>query len=585
MLKFMDFCAGIGGGRLGLELNGLTCVAHCEIDPNPAYTYSLFYNDNNNFGDLTQINPEELPDFDILIGGFPCQTFSIVGKRAGFDDNRGNIVFELINIMIQKNVKGFILENVKGLVNHDKGRTLQLISEALFDAGYDFEYKVVNSLECGVPQMRERIYLVGIKNDMHEIPFKWPEPVAVPDIRNYLVGKNNRILPLEDITFQKYLNNKYNKGRIDINEVLKQDYLVLDTRQSDLRVYEGKCPTLRTGRHGILYVKDGKLLRLSGYEALLLQGFPVELAEKAYSAKILDSKLLGQAGNAMTVNVIRNLGKSLLECMGLYIDDMSSEEFCIKKGGNQMNFNDLVERGSQTARDGFANEHDVANKFNNWETDKEAQHWLNIMQYKIEEIDYVKAVVLHGYKADINCQVQIKLKNALDIENIQVKLVSNKKGFNQVDKRWLESYNRLWNIPSDVYRLLQYFTGEISPYRSDTKDSRRMFLNEMTEQERDTILNWFRANKVLILSDIIRGRGEFSAEWVLVAQKVTQNSRWVLKNINEAIQHYSIGPVEMSPRGSINIGKVGVQRKGGDNGRDTANMLQFKLDPTELFDI
>lgn len=246
---------------------------------------------------------------------------------------------------------------------------------------------------------------------------------------------------------------------------------------------------------------------------------------------------------------------------------------------------DLVELGSQTARNGFKNEQDVADKFNNWQEDEDAQKWLKIMQYKLEEIEYVKAVVIHGYKADVNVKVQIKLKNALDIENIQVKLVSNKKGFNQIDKRWLRSYNELWNIPDDVYRLLQYFTGELQPYRKGTRDSRRMFLSEFTEEERNRVLNWFEENKMLIVSDILRGRGEFSAEWVLVAQKVESNARWVLKNINEVMQYYSQGAVEMSPRGSINLGRITVQRKGGDGGRDTANMLQFKIDPTELFDI
>lgn len=246
---------------------------------------------------------------------------------------------------------------------------------------------------------------------------------------------------------------------------------------------------------------------------------------------------------------------------------------------------DLVELGSQTARNGFKNEQDVADKFNNWQEDEDAQKWLKIMQYKLEEIEYVKAVVIHGYKADVNVKVQIKLKNALDIENIQVKLVSNKKGFNQIDKRWLRSYNELWNIPDDVYRLLQYFTGELQPYRTGTRDSRRMFLSEFTEEERNRVLNWFEENKMLIVSDILRGRGEFSAEWVLVAQKVDNNARWVLKNINQVMQHYSQGPVKMSPHGSINIGRIGVQRKGGDGGRETANMLQFKIDPTELFDI
>lgn len=245
----------------------------------------------------------------------------------------------------------------------------------------------------------------------------------------------------------------------------------------------------------------------------------------------------------------------------------------------------LVLRGSMTAKNGFKNERDIAEKFNNWKIDTEAQQWLVIMNYDLENIEYVKAVVLSGYKADINVQVQIKLKNAVDTENIQVKLVSSKKGFNQVDKRKLDHYKELWDMPEDVYEILQYFTGEKSPYKENTKDNRRMFLNEMEQEKQDSIIKWFSENKTLILSDIIKGRGQFSAEWVLVAQKTENCSRWVLKNINEVLQHYAVGEVKISSKGSIKIGSVSVQRKGGDNGRETAKMLQFKLDPTSLFDI
>lgn len=247
---------------------------------------------------------------------------------------------------------------------------------------------------------------------------------------------------------------------------------------------------------------------------------------------------------------------------------------------------DKVELGSKTAKDGFKNEKDIASKFNNWKNDIEAQEWLNIMGYQIENIEFVKAVILSGYKADINVQVQIKLKESLDIENIQVKLVSNKKGFNQIDKRWLKSYIELWNIPDNIANLLRFFTGEFLPYKNDTRDLRRMFIDEFTLEEQKSLLEWFNQNKILIITDILKGRGEFSAEWVLVAQKIQTNARWTLKNINEVINYYfSDGQVEISPRGSIKLGRVTIQRKGGDGGRETANMLQFKIDPTELFDI
>lgn len=245
----------------------------------------------------------------------------------------------------------------------------------------------------------------------------------------------------------------------------------------------------------------------------------------------------------------------------------------------------LVQKGSQTAKNGFKNEQDISNKFDNWQTDEEARQWLTIMQYNLEDIESVKAIVLHGYKADVNVQVQIKLKTAIDTENIQVKLVSNKKGFNQIDKRWLSHYKEMWNIPNNVYKLLQLYTGEQKPDKQNIRDNRRMFVDEFTQEEQNLLLSWLATNKTLILSDIIKGRGQFSAEWILVAQKLDNNVRWVLVNINQALQHYSTGNVRISPKGSIYIGNVTMQRKGGDGGRDTANMLQFKLDPTQLFNI
>lgn len=247
--------------------------------------------------------------------------------------------------------------------------------------------------------------------------------------------------------------------------------------------------------------------------------------------------------------------------------------------------NYLAELGSITAKNGFKNEKEIAAKFNNWKNDIEAECWLKIMGYEISMIEYVKAVVLSGEKADLNVQIQIKLKQSLDVENIQVKLVSGKRGFNQVDKRWLKKYDELWHFDKEVYETLQYFTGEILPYKN-TRDKRRMFLDEFNEKRLKSLIEWFDKNKVLILSDILKGRGEFCAEWVLVIQKSEENIKWVLKNINSVINYFfDDGKIKISPRGSLKIGKVTMQRKGGDGGRKTANMLQFKIDPTEIFNI
>ncbi len=185
----------------------------------------------------------------------------------------------------------------------------------------------------------------------------------------------------------------------------------------------------------------------------------------------------------------------------------------------------------------------------------------------------------------LNKRKRIKLKSTIDTENIQVKLVSGKSGFNQVDKRQLSHYAQMWSIPESVYETLQYFTGEKAPYKFATKSPKRMFLTEMEEDRQNELINWIVSNKTLIISDIIKGRGQFAAEWVLVIQKYESNEKWILKNINEVMQHYVEGEVKISPRGSINIGRITVQRKGGDRGKPSANMLQFKLNPITLFDI
>lgn len=239
--------------------------------------------------------------------------------------------------------------------------------------------------------------------------------------------------------------------------------------------------------------------------------------------------------------------------------------------------------GSQTAKGGFANEQDVADKFNNWQTDNEAQKWLVLMGYSLDSIDFVKAVVLHGYKADLNVQITVKLKQAIDVENIQVKLVSNPKGFNQIDKRPVDRYNEVfgWNMPDKIVDTLKRFTGELPPNIPNPRDKRRMFIDEFSIQEREDLLGFLKENKAMIVSDILRGRGEFTAEWVIVAQKIKENARWLLKNINEVINHYS-GDVHVSPKGSINIGTILIQRKGGT---PDPTSLQFKINPAELFDI
>ena len=180
----------------------------------------------------------------------------------------------------------------------------------------------MNSVDYGVPQMRERIYFVGIRKDLvpNDFQFFFPERQPRKDIQDYLIDTKELEFDDKKITYEtflKYLDNKYNKGQYVIDELLEKDYMVIDTRQSDLRIYHNKVPTLRTGRHGILYVKNKKFRKLSGYESLLLQGFPKELAKKV-DGVIDEINLLKQTGNAMTVTAIEAIAKELFKTLENY---------------------------------------------------------------------------------------------------------------------------------------------------------------------------------------------------------------------------------------------------------------------------
>ncbi len=248
---------------------------------------------------------------------------------------------------------------------------------------------------------------------------------------------------------------------------------------------------------------------------------------------------------------------------------------------------EMIALGSKTARGGFTNEQDVIDRFNNWEKDKVAQDWLAEMNYKIDDIEFVKASKVRGqYKADIQVRITIliKLKSQEDLQNLQVKLVSNPQGFNQIDKRWVNKYVELWNIPKDITQILKLFTGETKPARNDLRDSRRTFLDEMSTADQNKLVNFVKENKILIVSDLLKGRGEFSADWTLVILKLNGVSTWVLKSINQVMNVFGSGDVRITDKGSLKIGKITMQRKGGDGGRDSAKMLQFKINPVELFE-
>lgn len=313
---FMDFCAWIGCWRLWLEKAWFECVWFSEIDPKPSQTYRHFYwEEEKNHWDLMKIDTSELPNFDLLIAWFPCQTFSVIGQRKWLWDPRGQVIFGIDKILREKNVKFFILENVKGLVNHDKWNTIKEIEKLLDQSWYYVSWKVLNTIDYWLPQSRERVYFIGIRKDLapFETKYVFPEKVHRKSLKAFLIEESDDFVFSEKRTdtMKRYLNNKYNQWKYTINDLLEKDGFIIDTRQSDIRFYHWFSPTLRTWRHGLVYVKNGKLREISWLESLLLQWIPYEIAMKAIW-RTSNKDLLWQAGNAMSVDVIEWLGTSLM---------------------------------------------------------------------------------------------------------------------------------------------------------------------------------------------------------------------------------------------------------------------------------
>lgn len=310
---FLDICSGIGGGRLGLELAGMRCVGYCDTSRLSVKTYKLLHNAENEpyFYNVRTIKTERIPHYDVLIAGFPCQSFSVIGRKDGFNDSRGQIIFHICRLLRETAPKAFILENVKGLVTHDKGRTLEIILSNLRDSGYRVIWQVLNSIEYGVPQMRQRVYFIGFRKDLIENldSFSWPEKKEKPPLAKYLIDNNFAASDRLNI-LSYYLKNPINNGKYEIKDLRTLEGMILDTRMNDLRIYKERCPTLRSQRDGILYVKHHEIYQLTGYEALLLQGFPKSYADRVKNV-VSDRHLLMQAGNAMTVPVIKALGEKV----------------------------------------------------------------------------------------------------------------------------------------------------------------------------------------------------------------------------------------------------------------------------------
>jgi DNA (cytosine-5)-methyltransferase 1 len=297
--KFIDLFAGVGGMRLGFEAAGGKCVFTSEWDRFAQTTYQANFGEIPH-GDITQIAAEEIPKFDILLAGFPCQPFSSIGKRQGFDHpTQGTLFYDVVRIIGHHHPRGFLLENVAGLRNHDGGRTLQLIEESLTDLGYAFDYQVVDAARFGVPQHRDRIYIIGKRSKRPgKTQFDWPSG------SDKTVGIGKHIHSgVTDHSISKHLQNVYIYKKDDGRPQIVDE-------SSDFPV-----KTLVASYHKIqrltgTFVRDGEtgLRLLTADECKAIMGFP-----KSFKIPVSRTQMYRQMGNSVAVPVIKTLAKWMVE--------------------------------------------------------------------------------------------------------------------------------------------------------------------------------------------------------------------------------------------------------------------------------
>ena len=304
-LKFFDLFAGIGGFRLGMERAGHTCVGSCEWDKYARETYKYNFNQYPEYDDAKDMHAQSLPSFDVLCAGFPCQAFSIAGKRLGFEDPRGNIFFEIARIAKVKRPSYLFLENVKGLLSHEKGDTFRTIISTLDEMGYDAEWQVLNS-KYFVPQNRERVFIIGhLRGERTRQIFPLGDFNSETDKpKPKIVGVVNDKGNLREVEQATCLDANYWKG-CDNHAQRTMIYLSNTNANMKQRIQDRKETwTLGTGTD--FGIKDGMRIRkLTPIECERLQGFPDNWTQGS------DTQRYKQCGNAVTVPVVEYIAKEL----------------------------------------------------------------------------------------------------------------------------------------------------------------------------------------------------------------------------------------------------------------------------------
>src|SRR3989338_4380092 len=305
--RTLDLFAGVGGIRLGFEKAGFKTIFANDFDKTCKETYDLNFSEPKlTIKDIWKVEIKEIPEFDVLLGGFPCQAFSIAGYRKGFQDKeKGNLFFRIVEILEERKPEAFLLENVKNLKGHDKGKTFKIIKKTLEDVGYTIKSEVLNSMIHGnIPQNRERIFIVGFLNKRKAEAFDFPEPVKLT--------KSFREFTAEKADKKYYYNDKplYEKIKNDVNS----EQTVYQWRRKYVRANKkGVCPTLTAnmglGGHNVPIIKNTIGIRkLTPKECFLLQGFSENFK---LPENIADNHLYHQAGNSVTVPVVQRIAENI----------------------------------------------------------------------------------------------------------------------------------------------------------------------------------------------------------------------------------------------------------------------------------
>lgn len=312
-----SFFAGVGGIDIGFEdTNSFEVVYANEFDFYPANTYELNFPIKVDKRNIINVDPKEIPNIDILTGGFPCQAFSIAGYQQGFNDEkgRGNLFFELMRIVHIKKPRVIFLENVKNLVSHDKGNTFRVILDALKKEGYKYRCQIINSMEYGnIPQNRERIYIVAFREVSDYSKFTFPDPIPLKKNLTDIIDFQSKVDDKYYYTPNKYKGNIYEL----LVEAIDDPNTVYQWRRKYVRKnMSGVVPTLTAnmgeGGHNVPIIKtDFGIRKMTPHECFNAQGFP-----KNYKLpKQADSRLYKQAGNSVSVNVIQRIAYNIAEAI------------------------------------------------------------------------------------------------------------------------------------------------------------------------------------------------------------------------------------------------------------------------------